>query len=1734
MEKQSIRIAARGAAKSSITKIYHFCEKEDLENTSIELLQVKLSHLINAFTEFKELNIQISALGDETEASRRDSISTFQEYEEKYLVAMALLQGSINRKQEPGSRSPPPDRSSSVCAKLPKIEIKKFDGKDGEYYPFINLFQSLIHNDKSLSNLQRLYYLRMYLGGEPHDLIKNLTLEDVNYDQALKILSDRYDNVNKVITQHVNCILDINPITKCTSESLRSFLAQVKQSLSALVSLKQPVHHWDALLVPMLTRKVDQYTVRAYYLEQENFKDEPHSLRGFLTFLEKKAVALEATEPPEKRTSGVSGSGAARSYQRAVLLTSQETCEFCHSSPHKIHKCPKFKTASIKQRLQFIEDSKRCKLCLNKHTNKCFFKFKCLKCKGGHNSLLHDEVADSAPNKEESPQVSLCNSNINNKHVLLPTVSVKLYTKDGGTLPVRAVLDSGSEVSMITKEIADRIDCTLLAKSHMVVGVCEGSNKINAVAEFDIHASSTSFSLPISCSVVEKITCTLPHQLIDVSHLNIPSHVQLADPDFHAPATIHILLAADVFFQVLLRERIPLALNGPYLINTKLGYVVGGAVTEERHQVPATNKYFCNFTRTESQVSDDIFIPPCTCKNNLDVHLQNLWECEKVDKIFLESSSEKDQAEIIFSENVKLEGNKFQVSLPIKLPLKEVNLGNSLDSALQRFQNLEKRFSKNKILFEKYKQFIDEYLQLGHAKLVDISQYDLENDAVYFLPHHPVFNEGSKTTKLRVVFDGGMLTKNKISLNDLLMNGPTVQNELFDILILFRLDKYILICDIKQMFRNIIMDPIHRPLQNILWRESPDKPIQCLQLQTVTYGMKCSSYLATRCLIELAKRFGDKYPKAASALKYNCYVDDVSTGSNQINDLIQLKNELIQLMELGGFQLHKWCSNSPEVLKDIPIEKQQFHNIEFSHHDDSFAKTLGLHYNVQSDTINISCPEKTLNEIYTKREVLSFVSKFFDPLGLVGPILVTAKLFLQDLWKASIGWDSPLPGDLNEKWRSFASGLINMPTISIHRNIDISEYNKIELIGFADASSRAYGCCLYLRVVKSDGSALVDLVCSKSRLNPVSSQLTTPRLELNSALLLAKLANRLYHTLSIKIDPKNIDVHLYLDSQIVLSWLKIDPLRLNAYVANRVKVIVENTQSFNWHYVNTSFNPADCLSRGVEPCSLSENSLWWNGPQFMLQCDYDHCSFDTKMCIDKYVDIPEIKKVSMPCTQLEQDLYKFSSLAKTQRVIAFILRFYNNCKKSQGQRKHESYVPSLTCKELGNAMKVIIKCDQNRCYGEEIKCISNNKPIKGSLLPLNPFIDGDGLLRVGGRLQKANIPYAQKYPAILAQRSHITQLVIRDAHIRLLHAGPKLILSYLNQKYWLINGTREIKHVTHKCIVCFRLKANQASQLMGSLPERRVTAARPFEVVGIDYGGPFQIKQSRVRRVLISKGYVLLFVCFATKAIHVELASDLTTDTFLACLKRFIARRNIPSTISCDNAATFRGANNQLKRLYELSQCKNHNSMVQDFASSLGINFQFVPSYSPHWAGIWEAGIKSVKHHLKRAIGEKCLTFEELYTVLVQVEGIVNSRPLTPKILLDINDMNYLTPGHFLTGAPLCSFPEPDVINVPTNRLKFWDQCTQIQQSFWRQWHRQYLVNLQSRPKWRTATPNLQVGTMVIVKDNNVSPLSWPIARIVAVHPGDDGKVRAIDIKTTNGFVMKTSIAKVCVLPIDN
>lgn len=900
----------------------------------------------------------------------------------------------------------------------------------------------------------------------------------------------------------------------------------------------------------------------------------------------------------------------------------------------------------------------------------------------------------------------------------------------------------------------------------------------------------------------------------------------------------------------------------------------------------------------------------------------------------------------------------------------------------------------------------------------------------------------------------------------------------------------------------------------------------------MTYGLTSSSFLATRCLAELANRFGTQFPLAANALRNHTWIDDIITGASSVREAIELKRQLVQLLELGSFELHKWCSNHLPLLHDIPKDKLNFDVIDLDK-DPIVTKTLGIVYDTKSDAFLISCPDKDVPKVATKRSVLSFISRFYDPLGLVSPLLIRAKILLQCIWGRDLGWGDSLPEDIAKDWFALLRSVAAMPTISVHRCLHTSRAASVELVGYCDSSSEAFGCCLYARV-KLGGETHCNLLCSKTRVKPLNSSLSVPQLELNSALLLA----RLYAGIKGLIN--NItQVTFYTDSQISLSWIETNSLSLKPYVYNRTRLINQLTEGCSWRHVAGTNNPADILTRGCDAVTLQSSDLWWHGPRGLpltLSAEGALTSSSqgreggrpvtdpgpgaTSACGGIDVSfVPLAASLSVQEDHIWPFLTKYSSYTKLQNVMCYIMRFIDLCKNKNVNKG------CISAQERRSATAAIIKCVQAHHFSNEISLLKQDNELNSHLATLHPYLDADGLIRVGGRLQNAQIPVAQMHPIILPGDAHVTLLLIKLEHHMLLHGGLKLTLSSLSQKYWIVSATRQIKKVIHQCMRCFRGKNDNAKQLMGTLPADRVKQARPFQTVGIDYCGPFQIKQSRLRRSLTTKGYVAVFVCFSTKAVHMELVSDMTTDCFLAAFKRFCARRGCPSSVVCDNAATFKGASNELRCLYELHNSGVHQSKVCDHASLKGINFKFVPSYSPNFAGLAESAVKAAKHNFKRIIGTVPFTYEEFNTIIACVESILNSRPLT-QISSDPSDFTYLTPGHFLVGAAPNSYPERDTTEVPINRLTFWRRCTQIQQHFWRIWRSHYLSSLNQRTKWLKTQPNLKEGMLVLLKDDNVPSLHWPVGRVSKVYPGADQRVRVVDVRTKTG-IYRRSISKI-------
>ncbi|GFT65990.1 transposable element Tcb2 transposase [Trichonephila clavipes] len=498
--------------------------------------------------------------------------------------------------------------------------------------------------------------------------------------------------------------------------------------------------------------------------------------------------------------------------------------------------------------------------------------------------------------------------------------------------------------------------------------------------------------------------------------------------------------------------------------------------------------------------------------------------------------------------------------------------------------------------------------------------------------------------------------------------------------------------------------------------------------------------------------------------------------------------------------------------------------------------------------------------------------------------------------------------------------------------------------------------------------------------------------------------------------------------------------RWKQFVAYRVNEITSLTDPHSWYHCAVEENPVDFLSRGLSADCLVLNSRWWTGAEFLSNSEFPK-NFQQV--------VPELDYLTEH--EKETVVQERKKLPDVDRSEETVLLFNYNC------RNKSKKVGPLTVAEFKESEIKLIKHAQRSLF--------DKKEIPSSISNLFPFVDGEVIVRVGGRLENASVPYLHKHPAILPKGSKLSKLYFNSLHTRLFRVGPQGLLNAVRQKFWPLSGRSIARKTVHQCVTCFKSRPIFSSQIMGNLPSKRINISSPFTIARLDLCGPFLVKYKNQRKGTLNKVYICVCICFSTKALHLELLSDLTSDALIATLKRFTSRRGKCSKIYTDNATNFVGANSILKKFHKLINVPDEN-LAKYFVSE-NIDWKFIPPKSPHFGGLWEAGVKSVKHHLNRAIGNLHFTFEEFETIMIQVEGILNSRPLTP-LSSDADNFDVLTPGHFLIGRPITSIPEPNLIDVNENCLSRWEKITKVVQRTWKKWKSDYLNTLQARSKWIT------------------------------------------------------------------
>jgi hypothetical protein len=1181
--------------------------------------------------------------------------------------------------------------------------------------------------------------------------------------------------------------------------------------------------------------------------------------------------------------------------------------------------------------------------------------------------------------------------------------------------------------------------------------------------------------LSVRAIVVPQVTCDLPvHPVKYKTSWTHLSGLAFADPEFGRPGKIDLLLGVEVYADIMLQGRRSGSFESPTAFETSFGWVLSG--------------------RTESAVSSQVCVTShvSTTTNDDDI-LRKFWEIEEQTAGEAPLTVEEQEVMKHFAKNhYQTEDGRFVVSLPKRSGIE--SFGESRSQAVRRFMYLERSLHR-KNQHEQFNAVMQEYIDLGHAESIPCEELECPETDIFHLPLHVVHKESSTTTKVRAVFDASAKSASGVSLNDRLLVGPTVHPLLVDVLLRFRFKRVALITDVSKMYRAIELVKSDRDWHRFVWRASPSETLKDYRMKRVTFGVSASSFIANMCVKQNAINLTQEFPLAAKAVETSFYVDDGLTGADDVETAIQLQKQLQDLFSRGGFLLHKWNSSEPVVIQHIESELCDVQDTLSISDVKESTKTLGLQWKTDTDQFHVTISQSPPISNITKRSLISDISRLFDVLGWFAPAVIKVKILFQKLWEQKIHWDDPAPANVQEVWKRWREELHQLIKKPIPRCYFPKETEVAfkELHGFSDASEDAYAAVVYLRMIDTQGNIHVSTVSSKTKVSPIK-RLTIPRLELCGALLLSRLLDHIRKVFEMSTS----EVHAWTDSTIVLSWLHGSPKRFKTFVGNRVATIIELIPPNCWKHVTGVENPADCASRGLYPSELIDHLLWWNGPTWLkaqssewpTQPSLNDSISQASEEVICHLTTTSVRTSCVVCVK------KYSSFEHLKRVVAWIIRYVNNCRPKKFQCNGTDY---LTMPELTTAENHLISVIQSDHFSTEMNIISSGQclPRGNCLLPLSPFIDSNGLLRVGGRQKQSKLHYSRMHPIILHGNHPLTKLFISSEHKRLLHAGATLMISTITRTFHVIRIRQVVRSITRQCIICRRQSLKPNTQILGQLPIERLTPGSIFDKTGLDYAGPIYVKYGHVRKPVIVKTYVCVFVSLTVKAVHLELVSDLTSESFIGCLRRFISRRGYPELLWSDHGTNFVGANREIKELIEFLNELNTQKHIAEFCTTQHIDWKFIPEHAPHFGGLWEAAVKSFKTHLKRVVGNVKLTYEEMYTVLTQIEACLNSRPLVPVNTPDDDGIEVLTPGHFLIGKPLMSLPDPASSYQAVSLLRRWHLCQNLVRHFWHRWSSEYITTLQRHSKWFHPKRNFSVGDIVVVKEDGIVPTLWPLAKVI-------------------------------------
>ena len=1727
--------AARAAKKQAVSLRIRNLRRLMAEDERVSV-ETKKSELKLAFSEFESVALEYGSILNNPQTVKQnevyianaekdyvEALKEVQTYLKDVNLSMAMQPKAMvaspagasgeSRPEQDGGLSGGSSGFGGVSTTSMFIETYKpecFNGDSLKYPMWKASVDAFMSCQGNVSYSVKMFHLRNFITGEALSAIESCFLSPnrTTYDEAWSILEERFGNAVLVTSAFRKKIDDWPKIGDRDRKALQQFSDFLKQvqvasltfeKLSVLddefenEKLVKKLPNWLASKwIAQVVRNTTTFPKFKRFVEfiSEHAKISNHSLWGSTNQIVTRSVAKRTTATAHAgvgRMPGEGDDGPGRvlmgNGDGSPSLRGVRRCPCCDEEGHMPISCPLMISKTLPDRLRLVAEKRLCFGCLHPghQLASCKYKTKCKSCHRSHHDLLHreDKVAQNVQKVESHAShlyKSFCKAT-DSKSVSALALPV-IVSHGDKRCTVLALLDTMSNTHFISKFLVDYLQLegtqTTLdlrtmhgrkvspAQVHddvRVMGVYEGAPTLTLDRCFEQDV------IPFDGAKIPtpEMLKMCPH----LSDISLPDNVR----DLKVGLLIGDICSAA--FKPL-PETIRLGTGDePWAYMTKLGWCIQGPYPLRRMSSSCTGENKIAMRTLCKEVILGRVDRPETGVEDAQDELVSDLKYSADDSKFLK----------IMDQGFKqTEDGCYSCPLPLK---KDAIIPNNRDGALKRLSGLEARLKRDPEYRRKYVSVVEEMISLGFAEVAP-SGTEVEAGMINYIPHHGVVKPSDPSGPPRVVFDCSFQYMG-VSLNDVLLQGPNLLNRMLGILMRFRLGKVGFVCDIQKMYYQFKVDAHHRDLLRFLWWPNGDlsrEPVE-YRMTVHIFGAVSSSGVATYGLRRIVDDHGHRFSdEAAEFIRRDFYVDDGQSARDSDEDAHKVFDEAQKLLASGGCKAHKVMSNSTRFMELV----------EASDHakcsDDGMYKALGVPWNVELDKLCIlfNIKDAQLRRV-TRRIILSTLAAIYDPMGFVAPLVLIAKLMFQELCGRSCTWDEIVPPEIHNRFVSWLGELTRARQVVVQRcQIPDFEVQRVELHHFADASTTAYAACSYLRFVGTDGNVHVSLVIGKCKVVPIKPVFTVPRLELMAAVLACRLA-----LLCRQEIPWRMAEYFWSDSTVVLGYVKNTSARFKVFVANRVQFIHNVSSPEQWRHCVSAENPADDGSRAVQ------TKRWLDGPAFL------YGTFEESQLDDYTIGFMPDEELCMNQTvPTGEPIAIYHDWFSTKKMVAWMMRFAHNARKGSSVR---TGIPPLL--ELDHAEKRLVLMVQEHHFFSEKKSLSITGKVHrdSRLYNLGVFLDDEGLIRVRGRATLSAADFNVKHPVVIPGESDVAHAIVEYFHRLVHHQGRGITAGEVRSHgFWILGLGPLVKRLLRNCVPCKRLRGRPMEQKMADLPEARVSPSEPFTLVGCDNFGPFHVKNGRRQ----CKRYGLIFTCLYSRAVHLEMVYELSTDSFINAYRRFVSLRGPVKQLFCDQGTNFVGGEAILLKM--------------------GTDVKFNAPKASHAGGVWERMIGVSRRIIEGILlehGEQ-LDDESLLTIFAETAAIVNSRPLNVLGLED-SSLEPLTPNHLIMmKAKVSGMVNPDLKTDQPDlyAVKRWKRVQYLSDLFWSRWKKEILQNLQKRSKWNEVRRNARIDDTVLMVDENSHRSFWKLGRIVAVHVSDDGLVRAATVKLANGTTLDRPVQK--------